>query len=264
MLVRVSFCLIAGLLLVASFAARHVAAQQPALLHPGEYRPADIQHGSRLFAAQCASCHGLAGNAIAAADLRSGQIRRASSDAELSRLITNGIPETGMPPQNLSAPELIAVVAYLRNMRDFDSSSVVLGDAARGKAVFEGAGDCLSCHSLAGRGRRAAPDLTAIGNVRSAGALESTLLDPAANMLPFNRSVRAVTEDGTVIRGRRLNEDTYTIQLIDEQERLLSFDKADLREFTVLTTSSMPSYKEKLSGQELADLLAYLVTLKGI
>ena len=63
--------------------------------------------------------------------------------------------------------------------------------------------------------------------------------------------------------GRRLNEDTYTVQLIDDQERLRSFDKASLREFTVLMESPMPSYADQLTEQELADLLAYLVSLKG-
>ena len=83
-------------------------------------------------------------------------------------------------------------------------------------------------------------------------------------MLPLNRPLRAVTRDGEVITGRRLNEDTYTVQIFDERERLVSLDKADLQELTVLAASPMPSYAETLSEAELADLLAYLVTLKGL
>tara|TARA_B100000470_G_C19441165_1_gene237336 strand:- start:155 stop:409 length:255 start_codon:yes stop_codon:yes gene_type:complete len=82
-------------------------------------------------------------------------------------------------------------------------------------------------------------------------------------MLPVNRNVRAVDQEGTLFTGRRLNEDTYTVQLIDQAERLVSLVKADLREFTVLTTSAMPSYEETLSEQERADVLAYLLSLKG-
>ncbi len=82
-------------------------------------------------------------------------------------------------------------------------------------------------------------------------------------MLPVNRSVRAVTRDGKIITGRRLNEDTYTVQIIDDQEQLVSLEKADLRDYTVIKTSSMPSYKEKLSSQEQADVVAYLLSLKG-
>ena len=83
-------------------------------------------------------------------------------------------------------------------------------------------------------------------------------------MLPLNRPLRAVTRGGEVITGRRLNEDTYTVQIFDERERLVSLDKADLRELTVLAASPMPSYAETLNEAELADLLAYLVTLKGL
>ena len=73
-----------------------------------------------------------------------------------------------------------------------------------------------------------------------------------------------MTRDGEVVTGRRLNEDTYTVQIFDERERLVSLDKADLRELTVLAASPMPSYAETLNEAELADLLAYLVTLKGL
>ena len=54
------------------------------------------------------------------------------------------------------------------------------------------------------------------------------------------------------------------MQIISDDERLLSLDKSDLREFTVLTTSSMPSYEETLTEQERADVLAFLLTLRGI
>ena len=60
--------------------------------------------------------------------------------------------------------------------------------------------------------------------------------------MPINRSVRIVTNDGTRYNGRRLNEDTYTVQIVDENERLLSLEKDDLREYAILTESAMPSY----------------------
>ena len=67
-----------------------------------------------------------------------------------------------------------------------------------------------------------------------------------------------------MITGRRLNEDTYTVQLIDEQERLVSLVKANLREYGLVRRTSMPSYRDKLATDELADLLAYLLSLKGL
>src|SRR5207245_6303388 len=102
-----------------------------------------------------------------------------------------------------------------------------------------------------------------IGAIRAPDALTRSLIDPSGAMLPLNRYVRAVTRDGKVITGRRLNEDTYTVQLIDTGEHLVSLIKLDLREYTVLKTSAMPSYKEKLTSAELDDVVAYLRTLKG-
>jgi putative heme-binding domain-containing protein len=109
-----------------------------------------------------------------------------------------------------------------------------------------------------------APELSDIGAVRSADVLQSTLLDPDASLQPVNRSVRAVTRAGQVVTGRRLNEDTYSVQLIDEHERLRSFLKADLKDYSVIMSSKMPSYRTSLSAQDLADVVAYLLSLKGI
>ena len=82
-------------------------------------------------------------------------------------------------------------------------------------------------------------------------------------MMPINRPVRLVTKDGTIVNGRRLNEDTYSVQIIDDRERLRSLSKADLREYTISTSSPMPSYKATLSDDERADVVAYLLSLKG-
>jgi putative heme-binding domain-containing protein len=229
----------------------------------GQYAPADIQYGSRVYAAQCAVCHGANGDVVSGVNLRNGQLRRASSDAELGEIITTGIPGTAMPPFAFNASELTGIIAYVRNMRDFDARSVPLGDPARGKAVFEGAGGCARCHRVDGKGPRLAPDLSSVGAYRTADALQRTILDPNANILPMNRSVRAVMKDGKVITGRRLNEDTYAVQLIDEQERLTSLEKADLREYAVIMGSAMPAYKDKLGTADLADVVAYLLSLKG-
>lgn len=231
--------------------------------HVGQYAQADIERGSRLYAVNCASCHGVGGDTIPNVDLKSGRFRNATSDEDLAKVITNGLPGTAMPPHKFDALELKGVVSYLRTMREFGTGAVALGEASRGMSVLEGKGACLSCHRVEGKGSRVAPDLSDIGSVRSASALERSLLDPNGAMLPANRTVRAVTKAGRVVNGRRLNEDTYSVQLIDDKEDLVSLNKADLREYKVITTSSMPSYKDKLSASEMADLLAYLLTLKG-
>ncbi len=232
--------------------------------HAGQYTQADIERGSRLYALNCALCHGVNGDSISNVDLKSGRFRNATSDEDLAKVVANGLQGTAMPPHKFDTSEMTGVIAYIRSMRDYGTGAVAIGEASAGKAVFEGKGACLSCHRVGAAGSRVAPDLTDIGSIRSASALERSLLDPNAAMLPINRSVRIVTKAGKVINGRRLNEDTYSVQLMDEKENLLSLNKADLREYKVITTSPMPSFKDKLSAPELADLLAYLLTLKGI
>jgi putative heme-binding domain-containing protein len=231
--------------------------------HSGVYPQVDIQNGALLYGANCAQCHGATGDAVPGVDLKAG-IRRASTDQQLAQLITAGIPGTAMPATLFGPPELAALVAYLRSMRDFNAPTVMVGDAARGHALFEGKGACASCHRVQGKGSRVAPDLSDIGATRAADAIWHSMLDPTGSMRPINRPVRIVTKDGRTINGRRLNEDTYSLQIIDDQEHLLSLMKSDLREFRVIKTSTMPSYQDKLTTQEIADIVSYLVSLKGL
>jgi len=239
------------------------AAGQPGPDHGGEYAPADIAYGAQLYAAQCVACHGTNGASVAGVDLRSGRFRNAATDLQLRNLIITGIPGAGMPPFKLDDAELAGLVAYLRNMATFDSRAVAVGDVARGRALFEGKGGCTTCHRVDGRGVGMAPDLGNVGTLRTASALQKSILDPSSAMIPINRPVRLVTKDRQVFNGRRLNEDTYTVQVMDDQGRLVSLAKADLREFTILVESPMPPYKNKLGEAEVADLVAYLLSLKG-
>jgi putative heme-binding domain-containing protein len=259
---RASIALLAAALCTAPAAAQTPPGAQPAA-HPGEYAPADIAYGARLYDAQCATCHGASGDGVGGVNLRSGKFRNAVTDQDLLRVIGNGIAGTGMQAFRLDAGEQAGIIAFLRNMNTFDRGSVVAGDASRGRSTFEGKGGCTRCHRAGAEGARVAPDLSDVGAQRSPASLLRSLTDPTSQMMPINRPVRAVLRDGTVINGRRLNEDTYTVQLIDDKERLVSLDKSDLREFTIQTTSPMPSYRATLTPQELSDVVSYLLSLKG-
>jgi putative heme-binding domain-containing protein len=232
--------------------------------HVGQYSQADVEAGFNLYNSNCITCHGANGDSVPGVNLRSGQFRHAASDADLNRLLQTGIPGTAMPPGKFGTGDLAALVAYLRAMHEFDTRPLTRGDAARGENIFEEKGNCTNCHRVNGKGSRVGPDLSDIGAIRSPEALQGSLMDPTPSMLPLNRSIRAVTRDGKTITCRRLNEDTYTVQLIDSEERLISLSKTDLREYTVVKTSPMPSYKNKLSAAEVDDVVAYLRTLKGM
>jgi putative heme-binding domain-containing protein len=256
MRILIAAFLILGMVVIA---AGHAALQD----HPGQYSQLAIDTGARLYNGQCAQCHGPAGDMVAGIDLRLGRFRRVNSDEDLARVITNGVPGTGMPPFPLQPPELAGMIAYIRAGFDPLGASVKVGDAGRGRAIVEGKGKCFSCHRINNTGSRVGPDLSDIGLLRSPAALQRTLVDPTSSMMPINRPIRIVLKDGKTITGRRLNEDTYTVQLIDAQEELHSISKSDMRTYTVETRSTMPSYAESLTAGELSDVIAYLLTLKG-
>jgi putative heme-binding domain-containing protein len=223
---------------------------------------ADIEDGGRVFQNSCANCHGPDGDEIAGIDLGRGQFRRASSDEDLIRIIRNGIPGTPMPANNFSEEQAARVVAYLRSVARSRTSSTTAGDVARGRVVFAGKGTCLNCHRVDGEGGRLGPDLTSIGQLRRTVELERSLVEPDIEVLGGNRFYRVVAKDGVMTTGRLLNLDTFTIQLLDSKEQLRSFVKSDLRDHGFVEKSPMPSFKDKLDAQELADVVSYLASLK--
>ena len=239
-----------------------------AALAQHSYTAADVEDGGRLYRANCARCHGPDGNAIANADLSKGKFRRTATPAgtedELIKIMEKGIPGTAMPSNDsFNDFQAATIVAYLRSFADNPSrASALVGHAVRGKQLFENKGGCLSCHRVKNTGSRVGPNLTEIGANRRGVELERALVDPNSAAAPQNRMVRVVTKDGATVTGRLLNIDTFTIEMLDSNENLRSFVRSELRESSVLAQSSMPSFKDKLSPQEVADLVSYLASLK--
>ena len=223
---------------------------------------ADLLDGERAYRQTCANCHGPDGDVITGIDLGRGQFRRQMTDEDLVRIIRSGIPNTPMPPSNMTVEQAQKIVAYLRSLAATKRAGAVSGDAARGRAIFDGKGACAGCHSIAGAGSGVGPDLTRIGALRGALELERSLVEPAADVQAANRFYRVVTRDGTALTGRLLSHDTFTVQLLDTKQQLRSFVKGDLREHG-FAESPMPSYRGTLTPQELADVVSYLVSLKG-
>jgi putative heme-binding domain-containing protein len=117
----------------------------------------------------------------------------------------------------------------------------ITGDTARGQALVEGKGNCLTCHRIKDTGSRFGPDLSQIGG-RTPEQLMTSLIDPDAEILPANRTYRVVLKDGTTVDGRLLNQDSFTVQIIDTKENLRGFTKSDLKSYAILDKSPMPSY----------------------
>jgi putative heme-binding domain-containing protein len=228
---------------------------------PGQAGGPPAPDGEALYMANCTECHGPEGDVVPGVDLGHGRFRRATTDPELVGIVLRGIPGTGMPPNNFSEAQAAAIVQFLRAKAS--RAAMTAGNPAAGRAIFTGKGNCNTCHRVDGAGSRLGPDLSEIGRLRHSTDIEKSIVDPDFYILPSSRFVRVVTRDGATITGRLLNQDTFTVQVLDSKEQLQSLSRANIRELTFVDKSSMPSYRDKLSSQELTDLVSYLVSLKG-
>jgi cytochrome c oxidase cbb3-type subunit 3 len=239
-------------------------AQTRELKNPVEGQRKAIEQGDFLYKRRCSNCHGLDARGYRAPDLTAGQFANGTSDAQLYRVITRGIPATEMLPTNMNEDEVWAVISYLRTVVTPNSKDVPKGNAQAGEAIFSSKGGCGSCHMVNGKGGRLGPDLSRIGLSRSRTALVREIRTPSEYIPPGYEAVTVVTREGRQIKGIRKNEDSFSIQIMDTNEQLSTFLKKDLREVIDEKKSLMPDYgPDKLAEAELDDLMAYLRTLHG-
>jgi len=234
----------------------------------------DLEKGKQLFLGMCSRCHGLSGAGGEGPNLNRPVLTNAPDDEALRAVIRDGIPDRGMPRiRRFTDAELTAMVVFVRSLGRTAGGAAV-GNAANGKAVYQRQG-CSSCHTIAGEGGILGPELTDIGAHRAPDYLRQSIVDPAAALprgvtaIPgrgFDEflPVRVVAQSGQEVRGVRVNEDSFTIQVRDAGGRLYSFRKSDLKQLDKqMGKTLMPDYKGKVSGSDLDDLVAYLGSLGG-
>ena len=222
--------------------------------------PADVAAGAKTFRSHCAVCHGPNGEGGRGPRLASGIFYHGSSDAELLNNISNGITGTEMPSMLYEEDRLWQVVAYIRSLNPAKAAKAP-GDPERGRELFRAKG-CSQCHRINGAGGRLGPDLTNIGQMRAVAHLREAILDPDADVRERYWVVGFSDEAGKSHSGFLMNEDTYSVQFMDFDEQLQSFEKTGVKDYQVVKTSKMPSYKDVLSDKELEDLVAWLSSLR--
>jgi cytochrome c oxidase cbb3-type subunit III len=238
--------------------------------------------GEFQFRSNCAFCHGLgARGGGRGPDLTRTQKRHGNSDADLFRTINEGVPGTAMPPNGatqqgvgMTEAEIWQVIAYIRSVQ-VKAPAQPLGDSAHGKALFFGDAACYTCHMVEGKGGRLGPDLTTTGSARSMDYLVDSVRNPSRRlaqgiseaMKEFSQeyeTVKVETVDGQKFVGVVLNEDHFTVQMMDLREQLHLFEKDQLRSFEKSRESLMPVYDKKLlSDKDLQDVLAFLLSVGG-
>jgi cytochrome c oxidase cbb3-type subunit 3 len=224
---------------------------------------ADLLNGEKLFQVHCALCHGPKGVGGRGPVLTRARLSRAPDDATLLKVIEDGIRGTEMPGAGaMSDREIRQTAAYVRSLGKV-AVKPVPGDAAHGAEVYSGKGACAGCHAIRGEGGVGGPDLSGIGDSRSAAYLRESIVTPGA-AVPEGYLLVAVTPTaGASVTGVRVNEDSFSIQIRDSNGATHSFWKKDVAKLEPMRGKSpMPSYQGQLSDTELTDLVAYLASLK--
>jgi cytochrome c oxidase cbb3-type subunit 3 len=256
-----SALLIAGLLIL--FAPLLCHSQQHA---PGSRHTAHSAHnssGQQLFATTCAACHGLDGMGSERAPniVINPQVQKLSA-AEISRIVSTGVPGTGMPAfQRLGKPAITSLVAYLKDLQGKNQFAPLPGDPQRGEALFFGSAQCSTCHMAAGKGGFIAPDLSSYATTHTVGKIKSAITNPA-DRDSIKTMVTVTGMNGDRYQGIIRNEDNFSLQLQSADGAFHFLSKADIKTIDRSQGSIMPSdYASKLSEAQLNDLVSYLLSL---
>jgi len=226
--------------------------------------PNAVKAGESEFRINCIFCHGLgARGGGRGPDLTRSQKKHGNSDAELFRTIHDGVPGTDMPAQmgsigvEMKDREIWQVITYLRSVQV--AAKPPAGNPTRGKALFSAEAKCSQCHMVEGKGGRLGPDLTSVGSSRSIQSIIESVRDPSRQLAPGYQTVTVVTADGQEVKGFVMNEDLFSLQMMDTGERIRLLDRAKLRSVKKSPVSLMPPYDTtRLSDKDLEDIVAYL------
>ncbi len=238
--------------------------------------------GEYEFRINCALCHGLgARGGGRGPDLTRAQKKHTHTDADMFQVISNGIPGTAMPANGtngqgvgMTDEEIWQIITYIRS-QEVKAPASASGNAAHGKELFYGDANCSLCHMVDGRGGRLGPELTSVGASRTRAALIESVRNPSQRLawgltdstkeFPQEyESVTVITADGKEIKGVTLNEDSFSVQIMDTGEQIHLLEKDKLRSFRKTRESAMPAYgMSTLSEKDLDDILAFLVSVRA-
>jgi putative heme-binding domain-containing protein len=242
--------------------------------------PKAAKAGESEFRINCALCHGLGAHGGGRGpDLTRAQKKHVHSDAEMFQVISNGIPGTAMPANGtngqgvgMTDEEIWQIITYIRGV-EVKAPAKAIGNAAHGKELFYGDANCSLCHMVAGKGGRVGPELTGVGGSRTREAIIDSVRNPSRRLawglaeatkeFPQEyETITATTAEGKEIKGVALNEDSFSVQMMDSSEQIYLLEKDKLRSFKKSRESMMPIYKpDLLSDKDLEDIVAFLVSV---
>jgi cytochrome c oxidase cbb3-type subunit 3 len=223
----------------------------------------DAQRGRKEFIQSCGFCHGEDATGSRAPDLvRSPLVNRDKGGDLIAPVIRNGRPDKGMPGFPLPDKAVQDIVAFLharveeamqssRVGSDYPIERLLTGNADAGRAYFNGAGRCVSCHSPAG-------DLAGIARKYPPLRLEERMLSPRG--VPV--IVTVTTPSGERVRGKMVHLDEFSVSLRNSSGWYHSWPRDKVK---VSVDDPLQAHHEmlaKYSDDDIHNLFAYLETLR--
>lgn len=222
--------------------------------------------GHEQFRQSCGFCHGptAAGGNGGPNLIFSPVIRRDNQGADITKVIQEGRPDKGMPVIPLTATQIADIVGYLkarvaevdktsglRPSSTYDLKKLLTGNAELGKAYFNGAGQCATCHSPTG-------DLKGIATKYPPIELQARFMYPSG----VRQDATVTDAAGKQFSGELVEQDAFdvTIKTADGGQR--SWPSPAVK---VETTDRLAKHRELLSKYTNADmhnLFAYLETFR--
>jgi cytochrome c oxidase cbb3-type subunit III len=232
--------------------------------------PASVSRGKQVFSVNCAFCHGSDGRGGEGGPnlLRSPVVLNDRKGEIISAVVLNGRVEKGMPKFNLPMESIADIAAYVHSIKvgaasNFTPQMVLVGNAAAGKAYFNGTGGCNKCHSvtkdLAGVG---AMDPKTLQDTLFTGGGSGMLGIPSPTAPP--RTVTVTLPTGEPIKGKLVSVDDFVVVLTDADgnRRTIRRD-GDVPQVAII--NPLQAHLDMVRNWEDRDLhnvTAYLETLK--
>jgi cytochrome c oxidase cbb3-type subunit III len=225
---------------------------------------ASMSAGKQAFASTCGGCHGLDGKGgERAPNIADRPSVQHLTDAQISHIIQNGKPGTGMPAfHTLTDAQVKSIVAYLRALQGAKRTAHLPGDPTRGQTLFFGKAGCSSCHMVAGQGGFIGADLSEYARTEGIEEIRTAIVDPASSKSGQVHLVTATLHNGDRFVGRIRNEDNFSLQLQELNGTFHLLLKSDIKSIESNSQPLMPSdYGSTLAPQELNDIISYLMSV---
>jgi cytochrome c oxidase cbb3-type subunit 3 len=218
--------------------------------------------GESAFVQNCAFCHGRdTGGGESGPDLTRSMLVAQDVDGDkIGPVIRNG--QGAMPRFPVSAAELANLVAFIHTQkakaesqvggrRGVDTEDLKTGDVGRGRAFFNGAGKCATCHSPTG-------DLAGIGSKYPGLQLMQRTLYPRGAKVKLTVTLPS----GEKVTGIRENQDEFTVALRDAGGTYRSFAMSKVKVEADAPAEAHVDLLPQYTDDNLHDLMTYLLTLQ--